>query len=221
VTIGWLNGKVGLCNSVHDCSNTITLAPVDRICPLGHFFIMIKSIKFKTDWRCFKEGDFFEFEPGVNLLVGDQGTGKSSILTLFRKGINQKTELKNIADLKCEGTVELRIFDFERDNPRTKAHIEFAADVYMRFQSHGNCVLALFDVLGEQSDTKKCFVLDEPDMALSIRSIHKIIAKLRATNHQIIAAVHNPTLIGAFSKVLSVEHKRWMSSEEFIATHTQ
>jgi len=182
---------------------------------------MIKSIRFKTDWRCFKEGDFFEFEPGVNLLVGDQGTGKSSILTLFRWATNQETELRKVADLKCDGLVELRIFDFERDNPRTRGYVKFAADVYMRYQSHGNCVLALFDVMDEETDTKKCFVLDEPDMALSIRSINKITAKLQATNHQVIAAVHNPFLIRAFPQVLSVEHKRWMPSEEFISSHSQ
>jgi predicted ATPase len=182
---------------------------------------MIKSIRFKADWRCFKEGDYFEFEPGVNLLVGDQGTGKSSILTLFRWATNQENELKRVADLQCEGLVELRIFDFERDNPRTRGYVKFAADVYMRYQSHGNCVLALLDVLEEQDDTRKCFILDEPDMALSIRSINKVVAKLQASKHQIIAAAHNPFLIRAFPQVLSVEHKHWMPSEEFIASHSQ
>jgi len=181
---------------------------------------MIKSIRFKKDWRCFKEGDLFEFNPGVNLLVGDQGTGKSSLLSLFRTSLYNESDFRKLVDLKCDGTVELRLFDFERDNPRTRGYVKFAADVYMRYQSHGNCVLALFDVLDEQADTKKCFILDEPDMALSIRSINKITAKLRATNHQVIAAVHNPFLIHAFQQVLSVEHKRWMTSEEFIASHS-
>jgi predicted ATPase len=180
---------------------------------------MIKSIRFKTDWRCFKEGDFFEFVSGVNLLVGDQGTGKSSILSLFRTSIYNEPDFRKLVDLKCDGTVELRLFDFERDNPRTRGYVKFAADVYMRYQSHGSCVLALFDVMDEQSYTKKCFVLDEPDMALSIRSINKITAKLKATNHQVIAAVHNPFLIRAFPQVLSVEHKCWMPSEEFITSH--
>jgi predicted ATPase len=182
---------------------------------------MIESIQFKTDWRCFKEGDLFEFEPGVNLLVGDQGTGKSSLLSLFRTSIYNEPDFKKLVDIKCDGTVELRLFDFERDNPRTRGYVKFAADVYMRYQSHGNCVLALFDVLDEQDDTRKCFILDEPDMALSIRSIGKIAAKLKATQHQVIAAVHNPFLIRAFPNVLSVEHKRRMLSEEFITSHAQ
>jgi len=181
---------------------------------------MIRSIRFKTDWRCFKEGDLFEFDPGINLLVGDQGTGKSSMLSLFRQALYNDNDRKKIADIACDGSVELRLFDFERDNPRTRGYVKFAADVYMRYQSHGSCVLALFDVLEEQPDTKKCFILDEPDMALSIRSINKIVAKLKATNHQVIAAVHNPFLIRAFPSVLSVEHKCRMSSEEFIASHT-
>lgn len=37
---------------------------------------MLKTIIFKKDHRCFKEGETFNFRPGVNLLVGDQDTGK-------------------------------------------------------------------------------------------------------------------------------------------------
>jgi predicted ATPase len=177
---------------------------------------MIKSVEFKVDWRTFKAGDRFEFTPGINLLVGDQGAGKSSLITLFKWALNDNKEFERIAHISVEGKIQLRLFDFEADNPRTRSYCQHAADVYMRFQAHGNCVLAILDVLGEEIDTVKAFVLDEPDMALSIRSINKLVGILKSTKHQVISSAHNPLLIQSFDNVLSIEHKKWMKSKEFI-----
>ena len=180
---------------------------------------MIKSMKFKVDWRCFKAGETFLFRPGVNLLVGDQGTGKSSLLTLFRWGLENNKEANRIVSV-CADKSEFFMFDFEQDNPRTHHFIEFTTDALMRYVSHGNCVLALLNVLGKKCDAKKSFIMDEPDMALSVRSILKLVGILQATQHQVIAAVHNPFLIRAFPKVLSLEHKKWMLSKEFLDSQT-
>jgi predicted ATPase len=188
-----------------------------RARPQGHAQVplMIKSVKFKIDWRCFVAGELFDFNEGVNLLVGDQGSGKSSLLTMFSWAIQENKELDKVASIHAN-RVELRMFDFERDNPRTRGYLKFAADVAMRYQSHGNCVLAVLGVMGEECERKKAFILDEPDMALSVRSIYKLIDIFRNTKHQVIAAVHNPLLIQAFPQVLSLEHRKWMPSGEFI-----
>lgn len=66
--------------------------------------------------------------------------------------------------------------------------------------------------------------MDEPDMALSIRSIAKLVGKLRQAvqnNCQVIAAVHNPLLINSFDEVFSVEHRRWMKSSQFVELQWQ
>jgi predicted ATPase len=179
---------------------------------------MIKSITFKTDWRCFKAGEHFKIDPGLNLLVGDQGTGKSSVVTLFKWAISNHPELKRVADIEAD-SIEVWVFDFEKDNPRACKYVKSSLNVTMLFRAHGECVLDILSTMKKGGD-KKTFVLDEPDMALSIRSINKVVATFQEIHHQVIAAVHNPLLIGAFPKVLSVEHKRWMSSEEFIQSHT-
>lgn len=64
--------------------------------------------------------------------------------------------------------------------------------------------------------------MDEPDMALSIRSCHKLVALLKklGKKQQIVAAVHNPIVIGGFPEVYSTEHCRWMPLEEFIGSHS-
>jgi predicted ATPase len=177
---------------------------------------MIKSVEFKVDWRTFKAGDRFEFVPGINLLVGDQGSGKSSLITLFKWALNNNKELKRVAHISVEGKIQLRLFDFEADNPRIKSRIDHMADVAMRYESHGNCVLALLGVLSDEVDFVKAFVMDEPDMALSIRSINKMVGILKSTKHQVIVSAHNPFLIQSFDNVLSIEHKKWMASKEFI-----
>jgi predicted ATPase len=58
-------------------------------------------------------------------------------------------------------------------------------------------------------------IIDEPDMSLSIRSIHKL-HKILAKTKQIICSVHNPLLVSYVEEVLSLEHSKWMSSQEFI-----
>jgi len=63
-------------------------------------------------------------------------------------------------------------------------------------------------------------MMDEPDIALSIRSCHKLVdmmKKFEKQGHQIIAAVQNPIVIESFPEVFSLEHKmKWMKSEDFI-----
>lgn len=45
---------------------------------------MIKSIKFKKDFRKIFEADStIEFRPGINIIVGDAGSGKSSLLNII------------------------------------------------------------------------------------------------------------------------------------------
>ena len=43
----------------------------------------LNKIKFKEDYRSFLKNFEIEFGTGTNLIVGDQGTGKSSILSLL------------------------------------------------------------------------------------------------------------------------------------------
>ncbi len=187
---------------------------------------MLKQIEFIDDWRCFKKGDTFAFGPGVNLLVGDQGSGKSSILSLiaaqskargyrYEIGIEKKVEF-TVDSVTSSG------LDFEHDNPRTLSDIISGAQILLKYKSHGQSNLAILNTLTQFSDA--LLYLDEPDMALSIRSICQL-ADLFTTcadkNCQIIAAVHNPILIGKFLMVYSLDHRRWMKSDDFITSQME
>lgn len=186
---------------------------------------MIHSIEFTEKWRCFKAGDRFDFRPGVNLLVGDQGCGKSSLLGAIQGAGMEKagkfSDLKKKTILRRDAC-KVYTADFEKDNPRTKGYFDkdIRFQVASMFSSHGECNLTLINALGTADD---CLVtMDEPDTALSIRSCAKLVKRFKevaARSSQVIAAVHNISVIQGFDEVLSLEHREWMRSEAFIASH--
>lgn len=198
---------------------------------------LLAEIVFRREHRCFKRGRKLVFRPGVNLIVGDQGSGKSTLIELVRdlaarsEHTREKTEkIVGRSGRKCR----ILSFDFERDNPRTKSYLEesfsgMVVQMNSRFVSHGETVNQLMKMmratLDEQGGKEKfLLLLDEPDMALSPRSAHKLAAffdELAAHGHQLIAAVHNPILISSQPEVLSLEHKRWMTSDKFLAAHAE
>lgn len=189
---------------------------------------MLHALDFVKDWRCFKEGDRFEFRPGINLLVGDQGCGKSSLLRAIHVGGTKKKDFGADNELRSKVTLEatpikMYKFDFEKDNPRTMGHIGDNAlfQISSMWASHGETNRMLIHALEEAAG---CLCLmDEPDMALSIRSCNMLartFKDLEQRSSQVIAAVHSLALIQQFEEVYSLEHLKWMTSAEFIETQS-
>jgi predicted ATPase len=177
---------------------------------------MINSIKFKQDYRCFKKDDEFIFNSGINLIVGDQGTGKSSLLECFVEG---RKRFDDIIIVKAD-PVPYFYLDFEKDNPRTRSWVKSNYDIISRMNSHGQSNFAIIEnLLNDKIREPSLIIVDEADMALSVRSCYKLVKifrQLQEQRHQILAVVHNPIVISGFDLVLSLEHKKWLSSEEFL-----
>lgn len=186
---------------------------------------MLRSLEFTKDLRCFKAGARIEFRPGINMLVGDQGTGKSTILGIFT-GRVLDAEKATQADTDGNG-VHTRAFDFEQDNPRVSPHLPnqegaFMAAVIGMWKSHGEFNLSLLQNLLTQEGESLLVLLDEPDQALSPRSclkLVKILKQVAARGHQIVVSVHNPFLITSQDLVYSVEHMEWVTPDKFITGH--
>lgn len=181
---------------------------------------MLHKLRFNQAFRCFKQGEIFEFRPGVNLLVGDQGAGKSTMFQVIVSCSRGKKPIADVGTLADEGT-SLFSFDFEKENPRMQDMRTNSRpctfNVATRFSSHGQTVNAIVAEIDKQRDTT--LLMDEPDMALSVRSVAVLAEKFRRSaeaGNQLIAAVHNPLLIQAFPEVYSIEHRRWMDSREFV-----
>ncbi len=183
---------------------------------------MIHTVEFKKEWRCFKEGNRFKFRPGVNLLVGDQGCGKSSLFTILRQvAKNGHKSWEDKVTVQYDKS-KLLSFDFELENPRTRGYFldDTMSQVAAMFSSHGESNRFIFATIKTVSDC--VLLMDEPDMSLSIRSCKLLALRLKALvkrNSQIIIAVHNMAIIQAFDEVLSLEHRKWMPSAEFIVSH--
>jgi len=183
---------------------------------------MINKVTFARRHRCFQEGATFDFRSGVNLLVGDQGTGKSTLIAQLRAHVEKSLDC--YLRIERDKPTKAVMFDFERDNPRIRSlprEAGFEGAVLAYYMSHGEHISRILAVL-ERERQPSTFLLDEPDTALSIRSICELVRRLKQASesgHQVICSVHNPFLIREFSEVLSLEHRCWMNSEDFIQSH--
>jgi len=186
---------------------------------------MLTKLRFITDWRCFKKDEEIALKP-LTLLCGDQGTGKSSILQAIQECIKDSSDPARVKGLLSKqssvkvGTdkpTKTMMFDFERHNPRMSPHVSHGFEVFSHFKSHGETVNMILNELTKQHE-HCCFRMDEPDMALSIPSILKLIKMIKHclnNGHQIIAAVHNPILIQSADIVFDVEKREWIIPEQF------
>jgi predicted ATPase len=170
----------------------------------------------------------FEIECGsVNLFVGNQGCGKSTMLTLLQQS-HKDLELKLSEKVLKEG-VSSFYFDSEKDNPRIKDPLVFTRPsgqsvgigmggaLASRFQSHGE-VLESF-ILSPLETAKNCVILlDEPESGLSLTNQFKLIKAInKAVENecQLFIATHCYPLIQSFD-VISLEHNKQMKGTEFI-----
>lgn len=189
----------------------------------------LNSIEFLEDYRCFKKGDSFNFEP-ITLLVGDQGCGKSSILELLGKN-NTKTLKHSLSELGKKG-IQTFYFDAEKMNPRindpnlytnpdgTNRGIGYGNALRTRFTSHGETLVCY--TIDALSKAKDCIIfLDEPESALSLKNQFNLLKEILAAserNCQLIISTHCFILIDAMEKVLSLEHRKWLTSKKFVQT---
>lgn len=183
---------------------------------------MLDSVKFLKSWRCFKEGDVIDFRPGINLLVGDQGCGKSSLLTVLNNdGVIDKDK---IASLDAPAGTITYYLDFEKGSIRGMEFqtaqlkgIDIQAVLANMWCSHGESVNAILRSMPSKKDA--IIFNDEPDMALSIRSIKKLFnlmtEHVAEYNQQIIVSCHNPYLMELVGDVYSLEHRTWMNYSDF------
>lgn len=191
---------------------------------------ILVSLRFLQTHRCFKKGRVLKFRPGVNLIVGDQGTGKSSLIGLLRDAASdrdyRRKSAREIIGIEASVAGPMFAFDFERDNLRTQAHLDNANMVFQlssMYASHGQATWPILErVFTSPESHLGMVVLDEPDMALSPRSARRLaqlLSEHAARGGQSICAVHNPIVIASQPQVYSLEHRKWMTSEAFLSSH--
>ena len=189
--------------------------------------IYLESIKLKETHRCLEQGFELKFQE-ITLLVGNQGCGKSSLLSLLDS--NSKIIEYSLNDNCSSNGITSFYFDTEKMNPRIKGlnsysnldgtdrGIGLKSKLLTHFQSHGE-VLVKFTA-DRIKDAKNCILLlDEPECALSLNNQYKLINELKESvkrNVQVIVATHCLPLIESFDNVYSLEDRKWLKTTEFI-----
>ena len=167
----------------------------------------------------------------VNIFVGNQGCGKSTILNLIQKS-HEDVEItlsKALINNMTGKGVDSFFFDSEKDNPRmkdpelfTKANgenigIGYGSALASRFKSHGE-ILESFVITPILKAGNCVIILDEPESGLSITNQFKMISAIKTAvdnNCQFFIASHCYPLIESFD-VISLEHNSQMKGIEFI-----
>ena len=184
------------------------------------------SVTLVDDKFCLKKGLHIDFKD-VTLLVGEQGCGKSTLLEMLQK--NKGIEVKLSDDVITNG-INTFYFDSEKMNPRitdpqmystpsgVSVGIGVGGAIKSRFMSHGE-VLREYTV-NRIKDAKDCILfLDEPESALSLKNQYKLVKEIKKcakNNVQLIISTHCLPIIESVEDVYSLEHKKWMTSKEFI-----
>jgi predicted ATPase len=128
------------------------------------------------------------FQPGLNLLIGPNGTGKSTILHAI-------AECPDCRRLENEPTNYL-FFDSESMNPkRTDRPIRNTTDMKLHlrslFSSHGEILQAAFSTLHMPPNT--CLLFDEPEAGQDfdhLLALRAAMDRAIARGVQVIAATH-------------------------------
>lgn len=185
---------------------------------------MITRVTNKEDYICFFEGEAFDFKP-ITLLVGDQGCGKSTLLCILKDCAESSGDYESFGVEKDKNSKidKFMYLDLETGNPAIQQpnpndSQDMLYKLTTRFESHGETLFPILKYLGNVSNT--LILLDEPETALSLRSQYKMIEIFKGCierNCQVVIATHNLVFMQAFSdSVLSLEHMKYVSPEEFI-----
>lgn len=176
----------------------------------------LKKINVIKEFRGIKPFTL-ELNDGINIIVGENGIGKSSLLSL----ITNET-YRNYVKFDVLPNTTFRAFDTEKDNPRIKTDINtminLAFSLNARFVSHGEAMLPLIKTIKDFNDC--LIVIDEPEAGLSISNQRKILKvfndSITKNNCQIILTTHSYVIIENSEQVFSMDNKKWIKSNEYL-----
>ena len=187
---------------------------------------MTHDVEFLCKWRCFKKGQKIAFRKGANILVGDQGSGKSSLLyaiTCDPSGLDGGDEFRKLSFDKGD---RFRAFDSEKDNPRTKDPnllpvSMFAVGIVSRFGSHGETLREIHLCMEDKEVTEPIIIVDEPESGLAIPTVLRLIKAWSKhfikKDKQLLIATHHPYIIASVDEVIDMDKGGiWRSSQEYL-----
>lgn len=162
--------------------------------------------------KLFNKGSEFEVKSGINVLVGDNGCGKSTLINKLVKD-NPKVNVIHIdmeeanPNINTPGPKKGITYSIEEINNKlmwaAESHGETREGVLMSIL---NIDLKEFDLL----------ILDEPEQGLSLKNQIKYFNKLKEMNIDVIIITHSKVFIELSETVFDVETMNWIDSKGYL-----
>ncbi len=163
---------------------------------------MINKLSILSDhWKERINRDSIDFLSRVSLLVGPNGCGKSSILSLI-EGLSNKAKCvrenhKKCAkiDYTCQGGLIVNYLDTEK-TLRTQSYFgnNVMTQLAMKFSSHGESMRLYWREMMKEQEKESVFCVDEPETGLDLPAQFEFVKLVETTPHQYIIATHSPVL---------------------------
>lgn len=205
------------------------------------------KITVKNDFRNQKAGDVYNFDLidkiGLTTLVGENGSGKSTILQVIRGSVKSNTKSLYEADYKLialnveieHNYEQILFFDAIKDNGNDFMNAYDASNYinsggfYSQNLSHGQSALMYIKKFMNENEKKiipgkTLVVFDEIDNGLSLTNLSKFINfinKLQVIKKcHILIASHNPFFIVQSVICFDVMAKEYTSSSAYVEKMT-
>ena len=162
--------------------------------------------------KLFNKNDTFEIKPGINVLVGDNGCGKS---TLIKELLEQNKEITSLH------------VDMEKSNPNITDHgpkkgitysiEEISNKLMWSVESHGETREGVIkSLLTHKLDELDLIILDEPEQGFSLRNQIKYFRELESIGTNVMIITHSKVFIEMSDEVFDVEKMKWIKSNEYL-----
>lgn len=158
-----------------------------------------------------------KFQNQLTVIVGENGSGKSSFFSLLTNSIYQK-----LIKIEHAPGISYHFFDTEKHNPRIKNGIEYSVnaefDLVCRFCSHGEALMPILK--GMKSFQSKLILVDEPESGISLTNQRELLKTFNAAisnNCQIIISTHSYYLIKNVQNIFNMNSKKWETSKKFLS----
>lgn len=175
---------------------------------------LIASMTWKRNFlSCFKAGQVLDFYGPICVMVGECGSGKSTILRALVNGGSQ------IVRIDYQLRLPIHYHDFENGSPRIKPISACANDdeliVCTRAvsMSHGQSNLILIEELDDAEN--KLILLDEPESGLSPKNCRELYRTMELATKRgchFIIATHSPVLALMAESILDLGEMRRRSA---------